>query len=228
MVGHVHAATTKFEHRRDIRHQRVADHDKRCGSNAELGEHARIGRRILFRDNLDALEQIAKARALDLGLLVDQVALGDEHDAVIRSECLDRFADTRQQFDRMGQHFLADADQSMQVAGTDQATGDIESRLDHRQGHALGAITEDVDIAGLDREQALVHARIGEIDIATDDALELGLRGVVEILALPQRVIAIEADQLNRHRALPQSAPVPAALPGPAGPSPGSMPASNR
>ena len=69
--------------------------------------------------------------------------------------------------------------------------------LDHGQGHALGAIAEQREVAALDREQAVVE--IVEIDVAGEDRLECGLRGAVVVLAAPQRVVGVEPDQPDAH-----------------------------
>jgi hypothetical protein len=155
------------------------------------------GSRVFFGNDFDAMEEVAELRAFDLGLLVDEVALGDQHDAVLRGNLLDRLANSRQQLDRMRQHFLADTDQAVEVTRTDQPSGDIERRLDHRQRHALGAVTEHMDVAGFDREQALVDAYVAEVDVGPDDAFELGLCGVVVVLALPERIVPVKSDQFE-------------------------------
>jgi hypothetical protein len=42
-----------------------------------------------------------------------------------------------------------------------------------------------------------VQAGIGEIDVAADDALELGVRLLEVDLAVPQRVVGVEAYKLE-------------------------------
>src|SRR3546814_624190 len=49
----------------------------------------------------------------------------------------------------------------------------------------------------LERIQALGHARVCEIDVAADDPFELHLRGIEEILAAPEGVVAIEGDHAD-------------------------------
>src|SRR3546814_1999025 len=48
-----------------------------------------------------------------------------------------------------------------------------------------------------ERIQALGHARVCEIDVAADDPFELHLRGIEEILAAPEGVVAIEGDHAD-------------------------------
>src|SRR3546814_2640841 len=67
------------EHRRDVRTQRVADHQELRGLDVELLQQACVRRRVFLADDLDAPEQVGHARIAHLGLLVEQVALGDQH-----------------------------------------------------------------------------------------------------------------------------------------------------
>src|SRR5690606_7573231 len=59
---------------------------------------------------------------------------------------------------------------------------------------AFDAIAEHRDVAAFDLVQALVRACIGQVDVTAQDALELELGGVEEILAAPEGVVGIEAD----------------------------------
>jgi hypothetical protein len=78
-------------------------------------------------------------------------------------------------------NFLAEGDQSMQVGGSDALAGDLDCRFDHREDHAFHAVTEQAQIAPFGVEQALVRLDVGEVDIASEQALELGMRGLVSL-----------------------------------------------
>ena len=163
----------------------------------ELVEQARVGFRILLAHDLDAAEQIRQARLLHLRFLVEQIALRDQHQFVVRADRFDRFADAGQQFHRMLQQRFAERDDAMQVARADARVGDFHRGFDHRQHHAFDAVAEQREVALLHRVQAFVRARIGEVDVTPDDVFEIPLRAAVIILAAPERVVAVEADQAD-------------------------------
>jgi hypothetical protein len=137
---------------------------------------------------------------------------------VVGGDPLDRFTNARQQVDRVLQRGTPDFDHAMQVPRTDALTGHLDGGLQHRERHALHAVTEDLQVAALDVQQVLMRARIREIHVRTEDRLEVGFRLPVVVLALPQRVVAVETDPSDaRHRMLSFHVPrrprrIPAAL----------------
>src|SRR5690606_14765957 len=66
VVRHMHAPAAEFQHRRDVRAQRVADHQEARGRHAEFLQQPRIGRRVLLADDLDAPEQVGQAAVAHL------------------------------------------------------------------------------------------------------------------------------------------------------------------
>src|SRR5690606_5313952 len=114
-----------------------------------------------------------------------------------RGHGLDRLADAVQQFDRMAQGVAADVHHLLQVAGGDAGIGQLDGGLDHRQGHALYAVAEHLEVAALDLEQVAQGACVVQVDVAADDLLVALLRGTVVVLAAPQGVVAVEADQAD-------------------------------
>ena len=124
-----------------------------------------------------------------------------------RGDRLDRQAHVGQQFDRMTQDALAELDQTVEIVRGDALTAQHDRGLDHRQRHALGAVAEQLEIAPLGLEQALVHARIAEVDVGPEHALEFGVCGLEIVLAAPQRIVGVEADQVDARHA--QAAPGP-------------------
>ena len=92
---------------------------------------------------------------------------------------------------------LPSATMRCRSAGADAGLGDLDRGLHHRQRHALHAVAEQREVAHLHRVQALVRARVVQVDVVLHDALELGLCTVVVVLAAPEGVVAVEADQAN-------------------------------
>src|SRR5690606_20389934 len=82
---------------------------------------------------------------------------------------------------------------AVQVGGGNAPLGDRDRGLEHGQGHALAAVTEQREVALLDRVQAVVD--VVEVDVVGDDRLEFRLRVAVVVLAAPERVVAVETDQ---------------------------------
>ena len=88
---------------------------KRSGATSGVDQHGGVGGRVLLGDDLDPLEAVGQPRAGDLLLLVDEVALGDQHQPVGPAEGLiwDRVGDAVEQFDGVGEHGpLAQVDES--------------------------------------------------------------------------------------------------------------------
>src|SRR5580698_4799777 len=92
---------------------------------------------------------------------------------------------------------LADLHQLMDVGGRDAALGDGDGRFHHRQRHALCAIAEQLQIAPLGGQHARLYVRIGDIHIAPDQRRELHAGLAVIALAVPERIVAVETDELE-------------------------------
>ncbi len=201
----MYAPAAQGQHRRDVRTQRVADHGELVRRAAALGNHPGVGRRILFRNDLDAGEQVGQARGRDLGLLVEQVALGDEDDVMHGRHGFHRAADIGQEFHRMPEHLFAQVQDARQIRGTDARIGHRHGRLEHRQRHALGPVAEQQDVGLFGGQQAIVQGAVGQIEVGREDALELGVRGAKVDFAVPEGVVGVEAHEGDgaRRRALP-------------------------
>ena len=61
----------------------------------------------------------------------------------------------------MLQQRLAEFDDAMDVGGADPRVGDLHRRFDHRQGHALGPVAEQREVALLDGVQSV--AEVGKV-----------------------------------------------------------------
>ena len=81
-IGDVHPMAADLQDRQDVRGDRIADHDHLRRVQSLGGEDAAIGLGILLRDDLDMGEALGQAGFLDPVGLVEQIALGDEQQAV--------------------------------------------------------------------------------------------------------------------------------------------------
>ena len=59
---------------------------KRSGCDAEVVEDPPVRRLVLLHDDVDVAEVVGEAGLLELAPLVDEVALGDQHEAVVAAE----------------------------------------------------------------------------------------------------------------------------------------------
>ena len=59
---------------------------KRAGLDVEVGEDPPVRRFVLLHDDVDVAEVVSEAGLLELARLVDEVALGDQHEAVVAPE----------------------------------------------------------------------------------------------------------------------------------------------
>ena len=76
--GDEHGPTAEGQDRLAVGAERVAHHHERRRVDAVTVEDPLVGRDVLLGDDLDGIDQVAEARARHLGLLVEQIALGDE------------------------------------------------------------------------------------------------------------------------------------------------------
>jgi len=96
----------RLERREDVGAHGISSHHRAPGRDAIGREQAaeRVG--MLVADDLDAREMASQSRRGELGLLVEQIALGDQHQPATRGERLKRILDALEQYDGMGEQFL--------------------------------------------------------------------------------------------------------------------------
>jgi hypothetical protein len=97
----------------------------------------------------------------------------------------------------MLQHAFAQLDNLVDIYRRNTLVGHCNGGFHHRQRHALGAIAKQLQVALLGRQHIGLHPAIGQIHVATDDSGECRVGLLVVILAMPQRVITVEADKLK-------------------------------
>ena len=155
-------------------------------------EDAFVGRCVLLADDLDGIEQFAEARLGELALLVEEIALGDEDQAVGAGERFEGLAHMRQRLHRMGEQVAPGAENFADRLAVDPSAGHLEGGLDHRQGEALDAVAVETEVAALGGEQP--RRNVAGLAVLAEDRRETLLRHPVEALVLPERIVGIEAD----------------------------------
>ena len=83
---------------------------KRSGVDVEIAEDPPVRVGVLLQHDLDVLEVVGQARRLDLARLVDEVALGDQHEAVVAPEVGEHRGDVVEQAHRLGEHAHAEVE----------------------------------------------------------------------------------------------------------------------
>ena len=156
------------------------------------GEDALIGRGVLVADDLDGIEQVAKAGSGQLALLVEQVALGDQDQPIGAGKLLQRLAHMRQRLDRMHQHVTTCGQDLADRRRRDAAAGQLDRGLDHGKREALDAETVKLEVAPLRFVQPPRNLLpVAMLRQQVDEAL---FGQPIELLVLPKRVVGVEAD----------------------------------
>ncbi len=204
-MRHENAVTAGGDGRHDIRFQRIAHHHRPLRPVADLGEDPPVCGRRLVGDDFHRIEEIAKPGLRELALLVEQVALGDQHEQIMPGQRLQGFPHVRQRLDRMGQQVPPDVEDLGDNSRGHRALGNLDGRLDHRQGEALDAETVMGEIAPLGGKQALRDPLA--FGVICKKFGEMPLGQLVEVLVLPKGIVGIEADggqRTQRHSHLPR------------------------
>ncbi len=94
-------------------------------------------------------EASGEAGERDLALLVSEVALGYEHEAVVLAKGGERFGDALEQLDRVAEHFLAKIDDAAQLVGADGSLGELDGGFDAGQHEALDAVAVELEVSHL-------------------------------------------------------------------------------
>ena len=127
---------------------------KAAGSAPMRAEHAGVGRRVLLGDDLDALEELGHPGGGHLGLLVEQVALGDQHQPVVAAPSTSSVSATPSSSSTgCASSSLPRERISLDAGAVDAVLREREGGLDHREREALHAVAEQGQVAPLGLEQ---------------------------------------------------------------------------
>ena len=192
IVGHIDPPSAGLERGDDVGFERVADHHRPFGPVAQPGEDLAIDRGGFVRDDLDPMEELAQPRLRQFPLLVQKIALGDQHHSVALGHGGDGILGMGQKLDRVLEHLLARFDDLADDPGRDTVFGDLDGCFDHRQNEAFDAEAVVLDVALFRLEEALAQViGIGEIG---QELGESSLGHLKEMFVLPKGIIGIEAD----------------------------------
>jgi len=196
VVRDVHGVAADGQHREHVAADRVADHAEAFGRHADGLEDACVGLGVLLVDDLHVVEVVGEPRRGDLALLVDQVAFRDEDQAVIGGNGFDGFWHAVEQSHLFGQHLMGEPEQLTDHGRRHRGPGRRDGTLDHRQHERLDPVARDREVGDLGRPQRVAqvdtvwHMRRHQFD---EPVLHVDER----VLAVPQRVVGIEGDDVE-------------------------------
>jgi len=170
---------------------------KRSGYAVAI-EDAAVDVRLLAADDLDPLEAVAQAGALDLGLLVEQVTLRDDHERVGYGEGVEGFLDAVEQADRRGEHGAAEVEDAPDLVAGDASFGQLHGGLDHGQHECLDAVAVVLEVAHLGLIEAFLDPLL--VVVAGEQSTELPFGRAEEALVVPERVVRVEGDDVDHLR----------------------------
>jgi hypothetical protein len=174
-----------------VRAQRVADHQELGGLHVEALQDPSVGGLVLLGYHLDLPEAVSDARPGNARLLVEEVALGEEHQTQARpSQAVHRLFRAVQQHDRALQHLPAELHQLLDLLAGDLPVRHLHRGLDDRERETLDAVAEEAQVAALDREEAVLEVRY--VRVTPDDLSQPLLGPLVALLVVPERVVAID------------------------------------
>jgi len=196
--GDVERPSSRFDDRQDVGAQRIADHEETIRRDAAAGENPRVDVGRLVADDLDEAKAIAQARAFHLRRLMQQIALGDQHQRAGRRETGQRLLGGGEQLDVFGEHLLGELYRPPKAGARNPAIRDLDRRLDEREHEARDAIAvvRQVD------ELGPIHTRFdflrAEIDARVrQQPPELLAPVTIAALVVPERIVAVECDQVE-------------------------------
>ena len=185
------------EHGDHVAAHRVADHAEAVGLHADVGEHAGVRRLVLLADDVDVDEVVGEAGHLDLALLVHEVALGDDGEPVVAAEILEHGGDVGHQSHRLDEHRHAGLHHLTDHRGRHRRPRDADTA--HSTIDSVNALTPYPEIGTWRRSVARsASAQVDAVgDVRTDELDEARLDGEERVLAVPQRVVGVEPDDVE-------------------------------
>jgi 16S rRNA (uracil1498-N3)-methyltransferase len=128
---------------------------------------------------------------------VEKITLGHQYQSRPLGQCFQRLLNALEQFHRMGVERLASVKDVADHRRRHRIAAKLQRGFDHRQSESLGAVAEQLEIADFARlERAPCDPGVGE---RLEHAHQRVLRFVEKAHVVPQRIVGIEADEVDRH-----------------------------
>jgi len=192
-IGNIDGVGTGLQGWQDVGLHRISGHDRAFGPWPIAAEDFAVGVGGLLADDLHAAEKIAKARGRQLLLLMQQVALGDQHQPVFVGKLRKRRLHTRQGLDRMDQHLAPGGEDFSNNTGRYSPVRQLHGAVDHTKCKALRTVAVEPQIAAFHVSQP-GH----DLDLITKLSQQFdepSLGQSEDGLIVPKRVIGIDADR---------------------------------
>ena len=119
---------------------------------------------------------------------MQQVALGHEHQRIVRGQRGHGFARAGKEFDLFGQHLLRQLNQSLELGTRDTPAGQINGGFNQRQDEARHAVAVVVDVGDLDAIDDRFDLVLGERDAGIVEQALKSTRPARKLRSLCQRV----------------------------------------
>src|SRR5262245_26436225 len=134
-------------------------------------------------------------RTRDLGLLLEEIAFGDQHQVVRGGERRDRLFDAVEEFDRGFEHLAGQFDDPAYLVAANAPFGQFDRRFDHREREAFDAVAVMFEVTDF----RLVHPALYPVAVVImrQDVEDLTLRATIDRLVVPQRVAGVEVDNVE-------------------------------
>jgi hypothetical protein len=196
VVGDEYGVEASGEGGVDVRAGAVADHPGGGGlAGVVLGE-AEVGVGVLFGEDLDGGEVVGQAGAVELVLLLDGVAFGDEDDAVAGGEVGEGMGDAWEEFDLLVGDGLSEVMDALVLLGGEGAVGKLLEAGDEGLAEAVEAVALRLDGGVLNAIEVTANLLVG-VDAVVEVGDEGG-DGALEVdVVLPEGVIGIDEEGLG-------------------------------
>src|SRR5262245_41858101 len=195
LVRTVNRAAAHFDHGQDVRPDRIPDHQEAMRRDLVPGDDGLIGLSDFDGDDFDLAEMARQPRTSDLGLLLEEVALGDQHQLMRGGQRRERLFDAIEEFDRGFEHLTGQFDDPAYLGAADTPFCQFDRRFDHRERETFDAVTVMFKVADF----GLVHPALYPllVVIMREYVEYLPLRSAIDRLVVPQRVVRVECDYVE-------------------------------
>jgi len=198
VVRDVHRTGSYLQHGPDVGPERVPDHEKTVGSDLMAREQCPVVLIPLVAQNLDLAEIFRKTGTHDLGLLVPQVALGNQHEGIRARQERNGLGCMIEQFHICFEQVPGNVDDISHILAGDFSLGQLDRGFDHRKGIALDSVSVLIEIAHLGAMELIVD-QIRRA-IPHEKLPEAGLGFDIVPFVVPEGIVSVKSDHLEaRH-----------------------------